>query len=245
MTHHATHADPVRDERDTPAVGDDVINAGSYFAMYSVFAVPAALPAGDDAELARAATDAMTASGATIRGFYDVSGFRGDADLMTWTLADDPRVLQAAYQGLRRSELGSGLVPVWSVVGTHRPAEFNRSHVPSAINGFGPRPWLTVYPFVRSYDWYVLDADERSAMLREHGMAGREYPEVLASTLSTFALSDYEWVLAFESDNLTSIVDVMRRQRATQARRHVREETPFFTGPRVELASWIASQPRA
>jgi chlorite dismutase len=82
-------------------------------------------------------------------------------------------------------------------------------------------------------------------MLREHGMAGREYPEVVASTLAAFALGDYEWLLAFESDELHSLVDAMRHQRGVEARLHVREETPFFTGPRVELSEWIGRQPRA
>ena len=56
---------------------------------------------------------------------------------------------------------------------------------------------------------------------------------MLANTVSSFALGDYEWLLAFEANDLLRIVDLMRDLRATEARRHVREETPFFTGPRV------------
>ena len=37
--------------------------------------------------------------------------------------------------------------------------------------------------------------------------------------------------------------DLMRDLRATDARRHVREETPFFTGPRVTAAQLTASLP--
>ncbi len=54
--------------------------------------------------------------------------------------------------------------------------------------------------------------------------------------MSTFGLSDYEWLLPLESDNLVSLVDMMRDLRATDARRHVREEVPFYTGRRVEVA---------
>ena len=39
------------------------------------------------------------------------------------------------------------------------------------------------------------------------------------------------------------LTDAMRHQRSVEARLHVREETPFFTGPRVELAEWINRQP--
>jgi chlorite dismutase len=83
-------------------------------------------------------------------------------------------------------------------------------------------------------------------MLREHGMAGREYPDVRRlDDLAAFALGDYEWLLAFEADELHSLVDAMRHQRGVEARLHVREETPFFTGPRVELSEWIERQPVA
>ncbi len=237
MTKH-----PGRDERDATDVDLEAINAMPLYAMYSVFATASPLPSDTDA--LAAAQHELEATGVTVRGCYDIGGFRADADLMVWTLANDPETLQAGYHALRRSALGDYLEPVWSVMAMHRPSEFNRTHVPSCFAGFAPRPWLTVYPFVRSYDWYYLDAEHRSKMLYEHGIAGREFPEVVASTLSAFALGDYEWILAFEADELHSLTDAMRHQRGVEARLHVREETPFFTGPRVELGEWIERQPR-
>ena len=230
---------PGRDERDQTDVDLEAINVSSLYAMYCVFATAAPLPR--DGALAEV-EDAVAATGVTVRGFYDVGGFRADADLMVWLLADDAAKLQAAYHAIRRSVLGASLEPVWSSVGVHRPSEFNRTHVPSCFAGFAPRPWLTVYPFVRSYDWYYLDEEHRSKMLREHGMAGREYPEVVASTLAAFALGDYEWLLAFEADELHRIVDLMRELRASRARMHVREEVPFYTGPRVDVRTLVARQ---
>ena len=64
-----------------------------------------------------------------------------------------------------------------------------------------------------------------------------------ANTIASFALNDYEWVLAFEADELHRIVDLMLELRAARARLHVREEVPFFTGPRVEVADLLASLP--
>jgi len=49
--------------------------------------------------------------------------------------------------------------------------------------------------------------------------------------------------LAFEADELHRIVDLMRDLRATEARRHVREEIPFFTGPRVQVGDLVATLP--
>jgi chlorite dismutase len=86
---------------------------------------------------------------------------------------------------------------------------------------------------VRSYDWYLLEDKERRDLLVEHGKMARDYPDVRANTIAAFALGDYEWMLAFEADELHRIVDLMRELRAARARLHVREEIPFFTGPRV------------
>ena len=232
-----------------PHVAEE-INTRIRYAMWSVFALEEALPADDDerAALVAEAESAVSASSAgggdlVVRGWYDVAGLRADADLMVWWHGDSIEAVQGAYQALRRSDLGRHLLPVWSVVALHRPAEFNRGHVPAFLAGEPPRDYLSVYPFVRSYDWYVLPEAERRAMLVEHGQAARDYADVRANTLAAFALGDYEWILAFEADELHRIVDLMRELRATEARRHVREEIPFYTGPRVTLADWADRQP--
>lgn len=226
-------------------VAPEQVNTGSHYLMYSVFAVRDRLSLTvDDEALASGAEQAVTSTGVTIRGWYDIGGFRADADLMVWMLADDPAALQAAYHALRASPLGASLRPVWSNVGVHRPAEFNNAHTPACFSGIAPRPWLTVYPFVRSYEWYYMESSKRSHMLRTHGMAAKEFPDVLGSTTAAFALGDYEWLLAFEADELHRLTDAMRAQRAVEARLHVREETPFFTGPRTDLATWVERQPR-
>lgn len=231
---------PSRDERDAASAHPEELNEKSLYAMHAVFQTAAPLPAELSAQSVEAA---LVEAGVEVRGYYDIGGFRADADLLVWMLSEDPARLQAAYHGLRASELGAYLEPVWSVVSVHRPAEFNRAHVPACFSGFAPRPWICVYPFVRSYEWYNLPDEDRGRMLREHGISGREYPDVVASTLSSFALGDYEWILSFEADELHRLVDVMRHQRSAEARLHVRAETPFFTGPRVELSQWIARQP--
>ena len=47
-------------------------------------------------------------------------------------------------------------------------------------------------------------------MLAEHGQMARGYADVRANTVASFALGDYEWMLAFEADELHRIVDLMR-----------------------------------
>jgi peroxiredoxin len=219
------------------------INDTIRYTMWSVFRRTSAVPeptADSAAEALQGIEKVSADADLVIRGWYDVSGLRADADLMVWWHAPSSDALQDAYHALRRSELGQHLEPVWSQLALHRPAEFNKGHVPAFMSDEDAKAYLCVYPFVRSYEWYLLPEAERRTMLAEHGMLARPYPDVRANTVSSFALGDYEWMLAFEADELHRIVDLMRALRAAEARRHTREEVPFFTGRRRELADILA-----
>ena len=221
------------------------INETLRYTMWSVFEVTEGIGDADRAAMV-AEVEALVAdleSGdVVVRGFYDVAGLRGDADLMVWWHAERIEDLQDAYHRLLRTEFGGHLSSVWSNAALHRPAEFNKSHIPAFLADEEPGAYVCVYPFVRSYDWYLLEDSERRDMLREHGQQARDYPDVRANTISSFALGDYEWILAFEAQELHRIVDLMRELRASRARMHVREEVPFFTGPRVAIADLINAQ---
>lgn len=221
------------------------LNAVVRYTMFSAFSVTGPLPADREPLAAQLAdlTEQWAAKDVAVRGWYDIAGMRAEADLLLWTHGPSLDALQAAYHDVRRSGLGQHLRPFWSNVGLHQPAEFNKSHVPAFLAGEPARRYLCLYPFVRSYEWYLLPEAERRALLVEHGMMGREYPDVRANTVSAFALGDYEWLLAFEADDLHRIVELMRHLRASGARRHVREEVPFFTGPRRPLGELLADLP--
>lgn len=219
-----------------PAEGDSQL----YYALYTVFARDTA-PASDVTDAAATTEleqleEALTAEGVTLRGYYDVSAMRDKADIMVWIHGEKPEVLQAAIRKIRRTAAFSGTKIVWSTMGVHRDAEFTRQHAPSFAKGLAPEAWVCVYPFVRSWDWYYMNAERRAEMLKNHGMKGRDFPQVLANTIATFGLNDYEWVLALEAPELVDLVDMMRHFRNTEARLHVREETPFYTGRRIPAA---------
>ena len=179
-----------------------------------------------------------------VRGLYDVAGLRADADFMIWWHAADVRrrcrtpTTHSADDA--RAPARPGLV-------ADGPAPARRSSTRATSRRSSPtrRParYVCVYPFVRSYEWYLLPDAERRRMLAEHGQMAREFADVRANTVASFALGDYEWMLAFEADELHRIVDLMRHLRASDARRHVREEMPFYTGRRISPADLVALLP--
>ena len=215
------------------------------YVMYAVFRVRTPVSDSRESLAAEVETllDQLGEKGILTRGLYDVAGFRADADFLVWWVAPTSDDLQEAYQRFRQTALGRQCEPVWSQMALHRPAEFNKSHIPAYLAGEDPKRFVCVYPFVRSYEWYLLPDAERREMLAEHGKMARDYPDVRANTVASFALGDYEWMLAFEADELHRIVDLMRHLRGAKARLHTREEIPFYTGSRKSPAELVATLP--
>jgi hydrogen peroxide-dependent heme synthase len=216
---------------ESKSVDIEAINASIHYTNWTTWRRVSVVPGDDIAQREWAEIIAQAAErGVTIRGAYDLRGFRGDADLLLWIHAAEAEDIQATIALFEGSRIGLAFRSTWAGMGLHRPAEFNRSHVPGFMTGKEPRTWLCMYPFVRSYEWYLLPEADRRAMLIEHGKEGSRYPGILSSTVASFALGDYEWLLALEAEDLHDLVDMMRDLRYTEARRHVREEVPFFTG---------------
>jgi chlorite dismutase len=175
-----------------------------------------------------------------VRGAYSTVGFRADADLMLWLVGSSPQDVQEFLVAFRRSVAGRLLDMTWSFMGVVKPAEFTADHAPAFVKGTPPKAFACVYPFVRTPEWYLLEREERSALLAEHGVMGREFPDVLANTTSAFGLGDWEWILCFEADRAELLVDCIRRLRDARARTFTKVEVPFVTGIRKPLAEAFA-----
>ena len=170
-----------------------------------------------------------------LRATYTSSGFRPDADLMFWWLADSADDAQELLIEFRRTEIGRSLELTHAFLGVTRPAEFNPDHLPGFLKGVPPKRYISVYPFVRTEEWYLMPADELGKLLRDHGAMGREFPDISPNTTSAFGLGDWEWILAFETDDLPMLVDCIRRLREAEARRYTKLDIPFVLGVRAEL----------
>lgn len=224
------------------------VTSESVYTLYPVFmSTPDYREAFTDPDdLARAAREVddlikRWAGRVECRGTYSTVAFRADADLMLWVHGSTPDDVQTFMVEFRRTEAGSLLDLTWTFMGVTKPAEFVADHRPAFVKGVPPEKFLCVYPFVRTPEWYLLPADERGEMLREHGMLGRDFPEVLANTTSGFGLGDWEWILAFEAPTAGMLVDCIRALRNTKARLYTKEEIPFITGIRKPVSEALAN----
>lgn len=215
------------------------------YALYPVFKATEAFRAFSADDLADATQEIENLfksweGSVQVRGTYSTVGFRADADLMLWLIGPEPEDVQSALAALRRTKAGRALEMTWTFMGVVKPAEFTADHSPAFVRGVPPKTYACVYPFVRTPEWYLLPREERGALLAEHGVMGREFPEILANTTSAFGLGDWEWILCFEADEADRLVDCIRRLRDAEARVYTKEEIPFVTGIRKDVASALA-----
>ena len=182
-----------------------------------------------------AAVFARRAADVSVRGTYVVQGFQGHTDILFWTFADDAAPLQDLQLELRRSALGAHIETPHAFMGITKPFEFSE-HPTSFAVGMSPRKYLCFYPFIRTPEYYLLPAWERKAVIGDHGQIGHEFvPDILTNGVYGFGLGDYEWLLTFETDSLSRLVDCVRKLRASKSRLYMSDEHPFIVGRHFEL----------
>ena len=194
------------------------INDSIRYTMWSVFRLEAVLGEDSDRVAEGAEVEKLFAELAeadvVVRGVYDVSGLRADADVMVWWHAAASEELQAAYHRFRRTR---------SDAGSRRSGPSSRcTGRPSSTAATSRRSSPTrrrrrTSASTRSCAPTSGTSSRRpsaAALLAEHGQMARDYKDVRANTVASFALGDYEWILAFEADELHRIVDLMRALRA-------------------------------
>jgi nitrite reductase/ring-hydroxylating ferredoxin subunit len=69
----------------------------------------------------------------------------------------------------------------------------------------------------------------------EHIEVGRKYPAVRLNTTYCFGLDDYEFILAFETDEPSDFLDLVQALRETESSRYTLKDTPLFTCVNMRL----------
>jgi peroxiredoxin len=168
--------------------------------------------------------------GVTLRGAYSTVGFRHDTDLILWTVTEDLDAMQQLAVDINRSELGKYLENRYTYLGIALGSRYTADHAPAFIAGTPPKKYLSVYPFIKSHDWYQLPYEERRKAMAEHGVMGREYPDILTNTTSAFGIADHEFVVALETDDIEDMVKMVEYLRGAASRPYTTVDTPIFLG---------------
>ncbi len=179
-------------------------------------------------------------AGVTLRGAYSTVGLRHDTDLILWTVTKDLDAMQQLAVDINRSELGKYLENRYAYLGIALGSRYTADHAPAFIAGTPPKRYLSVYPFIKSHDWYQLPFEERRKAMAEHGIMGREYPDILTNTTSSFGIADHEFVVALETDDLEDMVKMVEYLRSAASRPYTTVDTPIFLGTLKDVEGALA-----
>src|SRR5918999_1545514 len=202
-----------------------------HFVKYTFLKVDAAWRRLDDAERAQHKRELLAAcedfaSERLLRGFSLV-GTRGDADLLLLSQATNLERIHEFHVVLAQTGLMGWAETPYSFLAMTKPSEYSEE------SRLEVRPahakYLFVYPFVKTRAWYALPADERWRVMQEHIKLGKEYPSIDLNTSYSFGLDDQEFVVAFETDDPASFLDLVQRLRTTESSRYTLRDTPTFT----------------
>jgi len=158
---------------------------------------------------------------------FSLVGTRADTELLLISEAENLDRIHEFHVVLAQSGLMKWAHTPYSFLGMRKSSEYSDElrQIPRAFRG----RYAFVYPFVKSREWYTLPAEERWRIMQQHIAVGREYAGVDNHTTYCFGLDDQEFVVAFDTDDIGTFLDLVQRLRTTEASRYTVRDTPSFT----------------
>lgn len=166
---------------------------------------------------------------------YQVYPTQAGLDLLIWSsqVLESPADPAAFFERLACATLPyrQFLEPLQALWGYTRPSQYTRARSTQELDPLSPdrKPYLVIYPFVKSADWYLLTQESRQGMMNGHIKIGKQFPEISQLLLYSFGLQDQEFVVVYEMDDLVQFSDLVYVLRDTDARRYTLRDAPLYT----------------
>ena len=189
--------------------------------------VPSGRRTRHEADRVRAAVEAVEhAPGVAGLYSYSLTGLRSDADLGFWVAA----AAADAYQAAARTLLQTDLEPAGTLWGFVRPSQYTGREGTSVRVPGDRRRYLVAYPFSKTHEWYQLSPEIRRGMMMEHARTAHSFERIEQILLYCTGLSDWEFVVGYETDDLVRFLELVTALRSTLARPYTLRDTPTFVG---------------
>ena len=178
---------------------------------------------------------------------YSTLGLKSNVDFMLWRISFEVEPLQAMASEMNKSMLGRYLDVPQSFLAMTKHSQYVSEHVHEGQEGRrlrivpGKRPFLFVYPFVKTRDWYLLSFAERQRIMNEHIAIGHKYPRVKINTTYSFGLDDQDFVVAFEAEKPEEFLDLVQDLRETESSKYTVRDTPMYTCKRSSIEDILDS----
>ena len=232
---------PITHTAPQPATASEPATA---FTVFWLFQADPNRPRMTESERAQAAESLLDiidgqAESVQVRGAYSTTGLSAGVDLILWLVADECDAFQQLAGEIHRSSAGRLLALRYVYLGVASMSQYDPEHSPAFLRGLAPKQFLSVYPFTKTTEWYLLPYEERRALMVEHGRMGHEYPTIQTNTVNSFGIADQEFIVALEDDDPGTLVKMVQRLRAAEVRRYTKLDTPIFLGRLTDLRTAI------
>ena len=190
----------------------------------------------------------LTALRASAQKVDIFQGTENDVDMVVWSAlavndTKDPAVFFKKF-AMAMSPYRHLVEQNDSLWGFTRPSQYSKARSKQEIDPFAEtrRSYLIIYPFSKTTEWYLMSREARQGMMNEHIRIGKQYEDISQLLLYSFGLQNQEFVVVYETDDLTRFSDLVNELRDTEARRYTLRDTPLHTAiyhPAEEtLALW-------
>jgi chlorite dismutase len=162
---------------------------------------------------------------------YSTIGLRHDCDFLILTISPSLENIQVFASKIYSTILGKYVEPVNTFLSLTRKSTYSNQvklGFERDDDGDAPLKYLVVYPFIKSREWYLLPLETRKQMMDEHIKVGRKYPDIRLNTTYSFGIGDQDFMLAFETDDLSSFQDLIMELRETQVSRYILKDLPMI-----------------
>ena len=192
-------------------------------------------------ESAKEVENVITNSGIRFRS-YSTLGLRDDAEFLFWFAAETVEEIQNVISKLYLTVFGKYIIPSRVYLSCTRPSVYARKgRTLSFVAGEEPRKFVIVYPFTKTREWYLLPQAQRQKMMDQHIDVSEKYPQVILNTTYSFGISDQDFMLAFECDNLRDFQNLIMELRQTKVSAYVAVDTPMITCVKKDIVPLITS----
>lgn len=217
----------------------------NHYALFSFKDAYWSLSAGERVEFHKNWLAALRASAQKVDLFQ---GTEHDVDLIVWSALTIQDNQEAA---VFFEQFAKALTPYRRLIqqkdslwGFTRPSQYSKARSKQEIDPFSDerKPYLIIYPFSKTTEWYLISRDARQGMMNEHIRIGKQYPEITQLLLYSIGVQDQEFIVVYETADLSQFSDLVYDLRDSEARRFTERDTPLYTAiyhPAEEtLALW-------
>jgi chlorite dismutase len=160
---------------------------------------------------------------------YSTIGLRHDSEFMIWTVSSSLENIQIFTSKIYSTIFGKYVEPTNTFLSLTRKSIYsNQVKLGFESDDDAQLRYVVVYPFIKSREWYLLPFEKRKQLMDEHIKVGRKYPEIRLNTTYSFGIGDQDFMLAFETADLSKFQDLIMDLRETQVSRYILKDIPMI-----------------